>query len=65
MARKEGARGQGERGNVDAIALIRCVHCGGELQPGVASLSCPACKRRYPIRERIVHLAGPEERSAA
>ena len=65
MARKEGPRVQVERDGVDAVRLIRCVRCGGDLQRGVASLACPECKRRYPIRERIVHLAGLEERSAA
>jgi ubiquinone/menaquinone biosynthesis C-methylase UbiE len=65
VASKEGQGSHRGQGEAEAMALIRCTRCGGELQPGVASLSCPGCQRRYPIRERIVHLAGFEERSAA
>jgi len=39
--------------------LLRCPHCDGPLEPGVARLSCPACGLHYAFREGIVHLAAP------
>jgi ubiquinone/menaquinone biosynthesis C-methylase UbiE len=37
--------------------LVRCPVCSGQLLGGVGSLSCPECRRVYPIREGIVQLA--------
>jgi ubiquinone/menaquinone biosynthesis C-methylase UbiE/uncharacterized protein YbaR (Trm112 family) len=62
MARKVGKQGTEVPRQVDLAVLIRCPTCGGSLRRAAAGLSCPACQRTYPIRERIVHLAAPEKR---
>lgn len=43
----------------DLASFLLCPECGGELQRGVARLSCLACECVYPIRDGIVCLAGP------
>ena len=53
MARKDGHGDSEGRGGVDLSSVLRCAGCGGQLQRGVARLSCPVCERTYPIREGI------------
>lgn len=61
LARKTGTRVAGMRERVDLALLARCPACSIPLDKGVAGLSCPACARRYPIREGVVRLAGDGE----
>jgi SAM-dependent methyltransferase len=65
VARKEGDQGSGGHGAADVTSLLRCPACAGPLRRGVASLSCAACGRHYPIREGFVHLASDGERGQA
>ena len=58
LARKVGSPARGLRQGLDLLSLLRCPACSGALQHQVASLSCPACPHRYPIREGVVWLAG-------
>jgi SAM-dependent methyltransferase len=58
IARKEGQAYKGGRGAADVVSLLRCPGCGGGLQRQAARLSCQVCRRVYPVREGIVHLAG-------
>jgi ubiquinone/menaquinone biosynthesis C-methylase UbiE len=62
VARKVGARNPVGRGAADFVTSVRCPGCGGPLQRAVASLSCAACERSYPIREGLVYLAAYERR---
>jgi ubiquinone/menaquinone biosynthesis C-methylase UbiE/uncharacterized protein YbaR (Trm112 family) len=62
MARKGGQPRLGGRGLTDLPALLRCPDCGGGLRREAASVSCGLCRRIYPIREGIVHLAGSKKR---
>ena len=62
MARKGGQPGLGGRGLTDLPALLRCPDCGGGLRREAASVFCGLCRRIYPIREGIVHLAGSKKR---
>ena len=63
LARKAGSPASALRQRVDLLSLLRCPACGGPLQHQVASLSCPACPHRYPIREGVVWLAGAGQRA--
>jgi ubiquinone/menaquinone biosynthesis C-methylase UbiE len=65
IARKGGHRKEEERDSLDVESLIRCPGCGGRLERGASGLSCPACRKAYPVREGIVHLAarGKQHRS--
>jgi ubiquinone/menaquinone biosynthesis C-methylase UbiE/uncharacterized protein YbaR (Trm112 family) len=62
VARKDGDHRVEERRGMELEALLQCPACDGQLQRGVASLSCPACERTFPVREGIVHLAASRER---
>jgi SAM-dependent methyltransferase len=62
IARKGRDLGRDGRCYSDLALFLLCPVCGGELQRGVARLSCLACDRVYPIREGILHLAGSNGR---
>jgi len=60
MARKRGQAGKGRAYVADWLSALRCPDCCGELEMGEVALSCPGCKRNYPIHDGIVRMASRE-----
>jgi ubiquinone/menaquinone biosynthesis C-methylase UbiE len=58
VARKVGQRPSARPGSGGSDVLVHCPACAGPLQRGVASLTCPACERSYPVHEGFVDLTG-------
>jgi len=63
-ARKSGGRRPERGAEAPLLGLFHCPRCAGELQQGPAGLSCPACRRVYPIRQGIACLADGGKRGS-
>jgi ubiquinone/menaquinone biosynthesis C-methylase UbiE/uncharacterized protein YbaR (Trm112 family) len=62
LARKEGPPRPKGHGTKDLLLVLRCPACGDRLRREISQLTCPGCKRIYPIHDGIVQMAGAKKR---
>jgi SAM-dependent methyltransferase len=50
-----------DHGSTEFLNLLRCPDCSGNLEKSTAGLSCPKCRRSFPIADGIIHFVSSEQ----